>query len=296
MTISYVGSSSSGAIDPTSGNWTLSGISFAAGDVAFFWWWTSVSSKAVTAPGTIDQKTNTAVSSIGRLFVGMRVLQSGDSTFAWTASSVSLAGTSWGVDVFRGLGFPASNVSGSSATQYTNDNTPQAPAVVPTYGNSLIYAVVTGNLATISATDPSGEYTRAVLRTSGGLPATFVANFYKIASNASGSSFSPGPFSIGASSIVDGLLFTIASGATVDLDFPHGTFNLTLSDVSFEVGRLRMTGGGGGYPHPPLMRPYIPGQERKYREIVEAERSARMKDDEIAIILGLIGDYESDAI
>ena len=293
MTISRVGSNTSGSTNPTSGNWTLSGLSFAAGDIGLFWWFTNSNAKTITEPATVTQQIDTLSIGRGRLFVGYRVLEAGDTTFGWTSNSVVNSGTAWGVDVFRGIDFLFTNTSGADATSYTNDNTPQPPAVTPTYGNSLIYAVVSGN-ATGTISDPSGVYSRSSIQSVSGLVGCFVGTFYRVLDGGAGSPQQPDPLTATPGSTLDGLMWSSANGPAADLVFPSGTYNLSLSDVSFTQGRLiTIAGSGGGYTDP---RPtfYRQGQEETYRKILELERQGRLKDDELAVLLIGLLSYDDD--
>src|SRR5688572_26029840 len=94
-----------GAVNPTSGNWTLPA-GWQVGDVAVFWWAANNNGKTFTEPAEVTQKHDfsTATATEGRLFLGYRWLESGDSVFGWTASSLAGVACTWGVDVFRDVG------------------------------------------------------------------------------------------------------------------------------------------------------------------------------------------------
>ncbi len=99
--ITYVGAATSTGNDTTSGNFSLPA-GWAAGDVAICWWYTRSSSKTFTKPAAVTQLQNSSSSYPGRLFVGYRVLVAGDTTFAWTSSSVANSDVIWGTSVYHG--------------------------------------------------------------------------------------------------------------------------------------------------------------------------------------------------
>jgi hypothetical protein len=159
--ISYVGNTSATGNNPTSGNFTLPS-GWQAGDVAIFWWYTYAGTKTYTPPTNVTLKENNAPTNYGRLYIGYRTLQSGDSTFAWTSSSVTNSTTIWGVSVFRNVynvGDPFENDSGAPAT-FTNVNDPNPPAVTTLTDNAWVYCVFGKRNDYTSITAPSG-YTSA---------------------------------------------------------------------------------------------------------------------------------------
>ena len=101
MAITYVDSTDASGNNPTSGDWVLP-TGWAAGDVLVVWWYTFAASKTVTPPGTVTDRQNLS-GGTGRLYVGYRVLQAGDTNLGWTASSVANSTTIWGCSAFRGV-------------------------------------------------------------------------------------------------------------------------------------------------------------------------------------------------
>jgi len=156
--ISFIGNTSSTGNNPTSGTFTLNSISWQADDVAVFWWYTRVATKTFTLDDAkITQKQQAyddADGYAGRIFIGYRVLQAGDTTFGWTSSSSSNATTIWGTSVFRGVdttGDPFEAESGVPE-RWLNTEDPNPPAVVtvtdsawavPIFGKQNDYSSIT---------------------------------------------------------------------------------------------------------------------------------------------------------
>jgi hypothetical protein len=99
--ISHIGSNSSTGNNTTSSTFSLPA-SWGAGDLAVFWWYTYANNKTFAKPAAVTQLQDVNNASYGHLFIGYRVLQAGDSTFAWTSSSIASSDVIWGVSVFRG--------------------------------------------------------------------------------------------------------------------------------------------------------------------------------------------------
>ena len=159
--ISYIGSANATANNPTSGSFSLPG-SWAAGDTAVFWWYTYANTKTFTAPLGVTQKQQASSAGYGRIYIGYRVLQSGDSTFAWTASSVANSTTIWGTSVFRGVdgtGDPFEAQSGAPAT-FTNARDPNPPAVTTVSNNAWVIPIFGKRNDYTSITTPT-NYTSA---------------------------------------------------------------------------------------------------------------------------------------
>jgi len=156
MAITYIGSANATGNNPTSGNFSLPA-GWQAGDVAIFWWFTYAYNKTFVKSGTgtgITTKRDINSSNYGHLFIGYRVLQTGDSTFAWTSSSVTNSTTIYGTSVFRGVsttGDPFEAESGAPVT-FTGVNNPDPPAVttltagacvLPLFGKTDNYTSIT---------------------------------------------------------------------------------------------------------------------------------------------------------
>jgi hypothetical protein len=157
--ITYVSTTSATGNNPTSGDFTLPS-GWQAGDVAIFWWYTYADTKTFTPPSGITQKYQTAPTGYGRLYIGHRVLQNGDLTFSWTASSVASSTTIWGVSVFRGV--DNTNIwdadSGTPVT-FTNAINPNPPAVTTITDKAWVYPLFGKRNDYTSITPPSGYAT-----------------------------------------------------------------------------------------------------------------------------------------
>jgi hypothetical protein len=159
--ISYVGTANSTGNNPTSNSFSLPG-GWAAGDTAIFWWYTYADTKTFTPPSGVTQKQQASSSGYGRLYIGYRVLQSGDSTFSWSASSVSNSTTIWGTSVFRGVdgtGDPFEAQSGAPAT-FTNVNDPNPPSVTTVSNNAWVIPIF-GKRNDYTSITPPTNYTSA---------------------------------------------------------------------------------------------------------------------------------------
>jgi len=159
--ITYVGSTSATGNNPTSGSFTLPS-GWQANDFCIFWWYTYADTKTfVHNVGQITQKYNTSSSGYGRLFIGYRILQTGDTTFSWTSSSVTSSTTIWGVSVFRNVDTtnPWDTDSGTPIT-FTDAVNPDPPAVTTVTDKAWVYPVFGKRNDYTSITPPSG-YTSA---------------------------------------------------------------------------------------------------------------------------------------
>ena len=159
--ISYIGSANATANNPTNGSFSLPG-GWAAGDTAIFWWYTYANTKTFTAPPGVTQKQQASSGGYGRIYIGYRVLQAGDSTFSWTSSSVANSTTIWGTSVFRGVdgtGDPFEAQSGAPAT-FTNARDPNPPAVTTVSNNAWVIPIFGKRNDYTSITTPA-NYTSA---------------------------------------------------------------------------------------------------------------------------------------
>jgi len=140
--ISFVGSWTNAVNNPTSGFFSLSGISAQVGDLAICWWYTRTNTKDLTdAPTT---KHNVSSPGYGRLYVGYTTIQQSHIDLGYcgifNSNSVSNSTTIWGVAVFRGVdvsGDPFIAQSGSPAA-FTDTNDPDPPAVTTTAGGQCV--------------------------------------------------------------------------------------------------------------------------------------------------------------
>lgn len=161
MAITYVGSASATGNNPTSGNFSLPS-GWQVGDIAIFWWFTYAYNKTFTPPSGVTQKQQASSSGYGRLYIGYRTLQSGDSTFGWTASSVTGSTTIWGTSVFRGViktGDPFEAESGAPAT-FTGVNNPDPPAVITITDKAWVIPIF-GKTDNYTSITPPTNYTSA---------------------------------------------------------------------------------------------------------------------------------------
>ncbi|OGE17570.1 hypothetical protein A3F00_05415 [Candidatus Daviesbacteria bacterium RIFCSPHIGHO2_12_FULL_37_11] len=204
--IEFIGSATSTGNNTTSGSFTLPS-GWQSGDTAVFWWYTRTNTKTIILPATLTQKQQVNASGFGRIYVGYRVLQSGDSTFAWTSSSATNSTVIWGTSVFRGVdttGDPFEAQSGAPGT-FTNNSSPDPPAVITVTSNAVVLPVFGKNNDYSGITVPAG-YTSAGSDSSaaGGDASAGVAYFKK----ATAGSEDPGAWSAAGASGDDGYVWT----------------------------------------------------------------------------------------
>lgn len=202
MAISLIGSNTNIADDPATADWTLPG-SWAANDVAIFWFYARNSGKNITPPGTVTTKHEVQTSGFGKMFVGYRTLQSGDSTFGWTATqSAGAIPTFWGTIVFRGVvtsGDPFEAQSGAPAT-FTDVNDPD-PASVTTLTDGAAVLAFFGKQEEYTTTSPPSGYTSVGDVTSGIGSNASAGLAYKIKSPAGAEN--PGAWTLGGGTATD---------------------------------------------------------------------------------------------
>jgi type II secretory pathway pseudopilin PulG len=158
-TITFVGLTTATGNNPQSGSFTLPS-GWQTGDVAIFWWYTYRDSKTFTPPSGVTTKYNNAASNFGRLYIGHRVLQSGDSTFNWNASSSGGSTTIWGTSVFRNV--DTSNVwDADSGTPKTFSAQNPDPPSVTTVTDKACVITIFGKRDDYTSISPPSGYTLA---------------------------------------------------------------------------------------------------------------------------------------
>jgi len=129
--ISYKGATSGSDNNPTSGTFSVSGLTWNAGDVAISCWYTSDYPKILTgsaafyAAQTLIRSGSDAAT--GSYYIAYRVLQAGDTTWTWGSPSDVGSTTVWGTAVFGTTFATPLETSSSVSTQAAND--PQSPAI-----------------------------------------------------------------------------------------------------------------------------------------------------------------------
>lgn len=161
MAITLVGSTSFAANNPTDQDFTLPA-GWAPGDVAVFWWYTYAYTKTFNAPTGVTQKRTQGLAGYGRMYIGYRVLQVGDSSFNWTALSVANSTTVWGTSVFHGVvtsGDPFEAQSGAIVT-FANAINPNPPSVVTITSGACVVPIF-GKMNDYTSITPPLNYTTA---------------------------------------------------------------------------------------------------------------------------------------
>jgi hypothetical protein len=147
VAISFIGTPTTGSITgSTTQNWELPS-GWVVGDVGLFYYYcgrgTGTFSPNAGVTEIINHADTDASNPRGRLYIGYRVLQSGDTTFSWTSGSVASIDQGWGVEVYRGVDTadPVDATSGASPTNFTDTNDPTAASVTPASDNTMVIAV-----------------------------------------------------------------------------------------------------------------------------------------------------------
>ena len=116
----------------TSGSFTLP-TGWVPGDLAIFVWFSRDSGRTFTKPTGATEKVQTSSSGVGHLWIGWRYLVSGDTTFAWSATSSTNNTDGFFTIVFRDANSSAADpfeqISGAGATTFTNVQSPDPPAI-----------------------------------------------------------------------------------------------------------------------------------------------------------------------
>lgn len=239
MAISYVGSTEASENTPASGSWTLP-VGWQAGDLAIVWLYSRAGIYAISAPASITGKHDSNNANSGRLYIGYRYLQTGDTTFDWTRTvSSSNSTTLWGVDVFRGTfgsGDPFEADTGATPATFSVRD-PDPPAVTPATTGAAVWAI--GG----KRDDAGGSFTAPTNYTlAGSIDSTFgndagAATIYRLNPSIGGSE-DPGAIVMGGTAI-DGLGWTgaikPAAAAGTDVTASAGKQTATLTQKSATV-------------------------------------------------------------
>jgi RHS repeat-associated protein len=143
LTSGYRRSTTASGNNPTGGTWTLPA-GWQPGDLVVVWLYARAGAYAIANPAGITIKHNSNNGNNGRLFIGYRYLQAGDTSFAWTrTTSSSNTDVLWGVVVLRGTvsaGDPFNASTGATPTTGTGAD-PDPAAVTPTIAGSTVWAI-----------------------------------------------------------------------------------------------------------------------------------------------------------
>lgn len=160
MPVSFVDdwNNDGGSDNPTAGTWNLPA-GWQEGDVGIFWWYSRHYTKTFTEPGTVTEELSSAPVGYGHLWVGTRVLETGDTTFDWTASSVADSPVVFGVVVFRNVA-AADPIEASSAVVQTTNNDTCDPAAVTTVTPGAAVVVIDAYVKDSSPDSYPANYTQ----------------------------------------------------------------------------------------------------------------------------------------
>ena len=162
MAITYVGSTSNSGNNPLTGDFTLPG-GWAVNDVAIALWF-KIEPAVFTAPLGLTQRHDVSTAGRGQVYAAHRVLQSGDTTFAWAATTVTNATTLWGAVVYRGVDTVTPfDLTEAAPAAYANTATPNPPAVTTVTNGAFVIAIAGDNKeAATAAITPPTNYTIAI--------------------------------------------------------------------------------------------------------------------------------------
>jgi len=226
MAITFIGAIALAANNPVSGDW-IPAVGWEPGDVCVCWWYTYNNNKTITEPATVTQKYDVASASCGRLFIGYRILQAGDTTFRWASISAANATTVWGASVFRGVdgsGDPFEADSGAPAL-FGNQINPNPPAVDPISENACAYPLF-GKKNDYTSIIPPANYASAGEGSSDDGSDASAGAAYRVLS--SGNPEDPGAWTLGGGDATDdgfvwtGALKPAAEGKKTGTIFPVG--------------------------------------------------------------------------
>lgn len=202
MAITHVGSQTGQTGNgSTSGNWDLTGISFQQDDVAVCWYYVRDGTGITfTEPASVTQRTDTGTSTNGKIFVGHRVLQTGDTTFGWTASGPAGGATGdttiWGMSVFRGVDTTTPFDVADAGPNTTSGINPDPAAITPTNANTCIVCIFGKNDDYTSITDPTNYSAGSQGSSTSGADGS-AALAYRILTGGAGASENPAAWSLG---------------------------------------------------------------------------------------------------
>lgn len=173
--------------NPTVGNFPIGteDIDWIPGDVVVCWWYTRTNTKTFTdVSGKLTEKATENSTVAGRLWIGYRVLVTGDSAFQWSSSSVSNATTVHGSCVFRGVEPTSPFDASSDITIQVNVVDPDPPPVnivtndscaICLFGKNNDYTGITppvgyelaGAASSTAGSDASGAFAYRLNRSAG---------------------------------------------------------------------------------------------------------------------------------
>jgi len=233
--------------DPTSGNWTLPG-GWSVGDLAIFWWYTR-NARTFTEPGTVTQKVDYTASGVGRLFVGYRYLESGDTTFGWTADSTGTSNpTFWGTAVFSGtVGSGDPFEAQAAAAYFLNFNDPDPAPVTPVTDGACVFIVFGKQNSYTSIAQPT-NYTDSGSDSSLIGSDASIGTAYRLGLTGNVEE-DPGAWDLGGGlGGDDGIIWTAAiepgGGGAYTLTAESGSLALAGTAASLEYGRKLAAGSG----------------------------------------------------
>jgi hypothetical protein len=226
VAISLIGTpTSSAATGSTTQDWTLPA-GWDAGDLALFYYYCGRGTGSFSPSGSLSEHLNAADSDPthpkGRLYIGYRVLQQGDTTFSWTSGSVAGIDQVWGVEAWRGVD-TAAPFDTSAAGTFQDTNDPTSPAVTPSVNDAAVLSIFGKANDYTGITEPTGYTPSIAISTNLGSDVS-MGTAYKLLTGGLGVEEAPGVWALlGGAAGDDGTVYTLvlkpASGSeTITLD------------------------------------------------------------------------------
>ena len=249
--ILFIGSDTQSGNNPTSGTFSFAGVSPQAGDFVLCWWYTRSNTKTIAESAAVTQLYDVSSSSYGRLFVGYRIYQNGDSSYSWTSSSVSQATTSYGTLTFHNVNQtnPIDVQSGTPAG-WSNAEDPDGPAVNVQTAGACVVTVFGKNNDFVNCNPPTNYLLAGSTDSSAGGDASAGAA-YRLMSG-TGSEDPPVWALTGGASSDDGYVWTVSLKPTIivttdyELDFEYKWTNADYDETTEEVCIYVQTASQGG--------------------------------------------------
>jgi len=155
MAIIFIDKTTEASNNPLSGNFTLPG-GWQVGDVAICWWYTMNGQKTFTPPIEVTQKRTAASALYGTIWIGHRILQAGDTTFAWASSDKIGSSTIWGCSVFHGVHSSVWDTDSGTPITFTDLINPNPPSVTTINDKAVVLPVFGQRNDYVTLTSPAG--------------------------------------------------------------------------------------------------------------------------------------------
>jgi hypothetical protein len=236
--ISYVGYESGSGNNTTSDNFGLPA-TWSANNIAIFCWYTFDPTKKFTdASGGLITPigSGSAAAGTGSYFLGYRILQAGDSTFAWTSNSVASSTVVWGTAVFSGSNTGSSPIEAqTSVTTFTNTNDPD-PGAVTAVGSGSCIITFFGKMNDYTSIAAPTNYSEGVYSSSTSGNDASMGLAYRIVG--AGASQNPAAWTLGGGATTDDGFVWTASITTGSLLYAFSVYSAEDNNTTHDLGTV----------------------------------------------------------